>query len=56
MYQDLIIVLKVEKEGRKIPQTVEVRQGDNPPPILFLSMMSAFAEAFENEWEKNGMP
>ena len=55
MYQDLILVVKVGKEERKIPQTVGVRQGDNLSPVLFLFVMSAFAEALENEWGKNGM-
>ena len=55
MYQDLIVIVKVGNEERKILQTVGVRQGDNLSPVLFLFMMFAFAEALENEWEKNGM-
>ena len=55
MYQDLIVVVKVVKGERKILQTVQVRQGDNLSPIILLFMISAFAEALENEWEKNGM-
>ena len=32
-----------------------VRQGDNLSPVLFLFMISAFAEVLETEWGKNGM-
>ena len=55
MYQDLVVIIKVGSEERKIPQTVGVRQGDNLSPVLFLFMMSAFAEVLEYEWEKSGM-
>ena len=55
MYQDLVVIVKVGSEERKIPQTIGVRQGDNLSPVLFLFMMSAFAEALEYEWEKSGM-
>ena len=55
MYQDLVVIVKVGSEEREIPQTVGVRQGDNLSPVLFLFMMSAFAEALEYKWEKSGM-
>ena len=55
MYQNLIVVVKVRKEERKIPQTLGVKQGDNLSPVLFLFVISAFTEALENEWRKNGM-
>ena len=55
MYQDLVVIVKVGNEGRKIPQTVGVRQGDNLSSVLFLFMMPAFAEAPEYEWEKSDM-
>ena len=55
MYQDLVVIVKVGNEERKIPQTVGVRQGDNLSPVLFIFMMSTFAEALENEWGKNSM-
>ncbi len=35
-----------------MPQTVGVRQGDNMAPVLFLFLMSAFAETLEAEWKK----
>ena len=35
-----------------MPQTVGVRQGDNMAPVLFLFLMSAFAETLETEWKK----
>ena len=55
MYQDLGVIAKVGNEERTIPQTVGVSQGDNLSPVLFVFMMSAFAEALEYEWEKSGM-
>jgi hypothetical protein len=50
-YQDLVVVLKIEKEVVELPQTVDVRQGDNMAPVLFLFLMSAFAEMLEAEWK-----
>ena len=50
-YQDLVVVLKIEKEVVELPQTVGVRQGDNMAPVLFLFLMSAFAETLEAEWK-----
>ena len=43
IYRDLIVVIKIEKEIVELPQTVEVRQGDNMAPVLFLFLMYAFA-------------
>jgi hypothetical protein len=54
IYQDLVVVLKIEKEIVKIPQSVGVRQGDNMAPVLFLFLMSAFAETLEIEWKAAG--
>ena len=55
MYRNLSVIIKVGSEKREIEQTVGVRQGDNLSPVLFLFMMSAFAEALENGWEAKGM-
>ena len=49
IYKDLVVVLKIEKEVMEIPQSVRVRQGDNIAPVLFLFLMSAFAETLESE-------
>jgi hypothetical protein len=54
-YQDLTVVLKIEKEVTELPQTVGVRQGDNMAPVLFLFLMSAFAETLEAEWRTEGI-
>jgi hypothetical protein len=54
-YQDLVVVLKIEKEVVKLPQTVGVRQGDNMAPVLFLFLMSVFAETLEAEWQQEGI-
>ena len=51
-YQDLVVVLKIKKEEVKLSQTVGVRQGDNMAPVLFLFLMSAFAETLEAKWKR----
>ena len=53
MYQGLTVVIKVGSEKAEIPQTIGVRQGDNLSPVLFLFLMSAFAEALESKWTEN---
>ncbi len=45
------MVLKIEKEVREIPQEVGVRQGDNMALVLFLFLMTAFAETLDLEWK-----
>jgi hypothetical protein len=55
IYRDLIVVLKIEKEIVELPQTVGVRQGDNMAPVLFLFLMSAFAETLEVAWREAGI-
>ena len=55
MYHDLVVVLKIEKEKQEFCQSVGVRQGDNMTPVLFLSLMSAFAETLESEWKNAGI-
>ena len=47
MYQNLKVLIKIGKEEAEIPQTIGVRQGDNLSPVLFLFLMSTFAEALE---------
>ncbi len=54
-YQDLVVVLKIEKETVELPQSIEVRQGDNMAPVLFLFLMSAFAETLKIEWKAAGI-
>jgi hypothetical protein len=51
MYQDLVVILKIEKEVVELTQSVGVWQGDNMAPVLFLFLMSAFAETLKNEWK-----
>jgi hypothetical protein len=48
-YQDLVVVLKIKQEVVELPQSVGVQQGDNMAPILFLFLMSAFAETLKAE-------
>jgi hypothetical protein len=52
IYTDNIVVLKIEKEVREIPQEVGVQQGNNMAPVLFLFLMTAFAETLEMEWKR----
>jgi hypothetical protein len=47
LYTDNVCILKIEKEKVEIPQTVGVRQGDNMAPVLFLFLMTDFAETLE---------
>ena len=42
----------MEKEIVEIPQSVGVRQGDNMAPVLFLFLMTAFAETLEIVWRQ----
>ena len=39
----------------ELPQIVGVRQGDNMAVVLFLFLMSAFAETLEVEWKNTGI-
>jgi hypothetical protein len=55
MYQNLVVVLKFEKEEQELPQSVGVRQGNNMAPVLFLFLMSAFAETLKVEWNNAGI-
>ena len=55
MYQGLKVVIKIGSEKTEIPQTIGVRQGDNLSPVLFLFLMSAFAEALESQWSEKGI-
>ena len=52
MYQDLKVVLKIEKIEEKMSQTVGVRQVDCMAPVLFLFMVMVFSETLETEWIK----
>jgi hypothetical protein len=51
MHQNLVVVLKIEKEVQELWQSIGVRQGDNMAPVVFLFLMSAFAETLEIEWK-----
>ena len=56
MYENNLVVLKIEKESAEMRQTVGVRQGDNMAPVLFLFMMNAFAESLEIVWKQKEIP
>ena len=55
LYENLIISFSLGKEKIKIHQSVEVRQGDNMAPVLFLFVMTAFHTLLEQSYEKNGI-
>jgi hypothetical protein len=46
----------MEKEVVEIPQTVGVRQGNNMALVLFLFVVTAFAETLEIVWKQQGIP
>ena len=50
LYSNLSVSLKIGKESAVIPQTIGVRQGDNLSPVIFLLLMTAFAEILEAKW------
>jgi hypothetical protein len=52
IYTSNVVVLKIEKEVREIPQEVGVWQGDNMALALFLFLMTAFAETLELECKR----
>jgi hypothetical protein len=52
IYQDLVVVLKIEKEVVELTQSVGVRQGDT---ALFLFLVSVFVETLETEWKNAGI-
>jgi len=56
IYHNNTCVLKIENEVEEIPQSVGVRQGDNMAPVLFLFLMTTFAQTLELEWKKLGIP
>ena len=56
IYTNNICVLKIEKETVEIPQSVGVRQGDNMAPVLFLFLVTAFAETLEIVWKQQEIP
>ena len=56
IYRNNTCVLKIENKIREIPQTVGVRQGDNMAPVLFLFLMTAFAETLELVWKERDIP
>ena len=56
IYRNNTCVLKIENKIREIPQTVGVRQWDNKAPVLFLFLMTAFAENLELVWKERDIP
>ena len=51
IYTENVFVLKIEKEVTEIPQSVGVQQGNNMAPVLFLFLVTAFAETHEIIWK-----
>ena len=55
LYTDLKVIVKIGKEKAEIDQQVGVRQGDNVSSVIFLFLMSAFAETLEKEWASSNI-
>ena len=47
IYQDLNVVIKIEKTEETMSHTVGVRQGDCMAPVIFLFMVMAFSKTLE---------
>ena len=47
--------LKIGKETREILQSVRVRHVDNMAPVLFVFLMTAFAESLDKEYDRNNI-
>jgi hypothetical protein len=45
------LTVNIQTSVREIPQEVGVRQEDNMAPVLFLFLMTAFAETMELKWK-----
>jgi hypothetical protein len=56
IYTNNVCVLKIKKEIVEIPQSVDMQQGDNMAPVLFLFLMTAFAETLEIVWSEQDIP
>ncbi|KAL7502951.1 hypothetical protein ACHAXN_000816 [Cyclotella atomus] len=55
LYDSLIAKVASGSERAEIEQTVGVRQGDNLSPVLFLFIMSAFAESLDDQLILHGI-
>jgi hypothetical protein len=55
LYTDLKVVLKIGKLKTEILQGVGVRQGDNMAGVLFLFLMTAFADLMEKKFAQAGI-
>ena len=52
MYQDLKVVIKIEKIEETMIQTVVIIQGYCMAPVLFLFMVMDFSETLEKQWKR----
>jgi hypothetical protein len=56
IYRNNPCMLKIESKVTEIPQSVGVRQGDNMAPVLFLFLLTAFAETLKLVWKQMNIP
>ncbi len=56
IYHNKTYVLNIKNEVEEIPQSVGVCQGDNMAPVLFLFLMTAFAETLKLVWKQMDIP
>jgi hypothetical protein len=48
--------VNIGREKAEIDQEVGMRQGENVSLVVFLFLMSAFAETLEKEWKQSNLP
>jgi hypothetical protein len=53
---NLKVIVKIGREKAEIDQEVGVRQGNDVSLVIFLFLMSAFAQTQEKEWKQSGLP
>jgi hypothetical protein len=56
IYRNNTCILKIKNKVAEIPQSVGFCQGDNMVPVLFLFLMTAFAETLEIVWKQQEIP
>jgi hypothetical protein len=56
IYRNNTCILKIKKEVTEISQSAGVCQGENMAPVLFLFLMTAFAETLKIVWKQQDIP
>jgi hypothetical protein len=56
LYTNPKVIVKIGREKVEIDHEVGMRQGDSMSLVIFLFLMSPFAETLEKEWKQSGLP